>query len=167
MRVKIGNMWYEATEDSPLMLELNDMDKSLIRDMHPDDTRLAYFHPDDSRTLSGREDWMQNMGSVSDGYHTFDELYEHRHKLFLMVVASNLDIAYASKTHSDGTSYEGWFLCGMTLPGGQVSYHLPMRFWPVVEELGITENELPEYDGHSSDDVLDILGSSIFDGESK
>ena len=98
-----------------------------------------------------------SKGSISDGYHTFDELYEHRHRLFLCLVEAFPHLAYASRKHSDGTSWKGWFLLGMTLPSGQVSYHLPDRLWPEVERLGIVVDVPPEFDGHSSDDVLDRL----------
>lgn len=100
---------------------------------------------------------MENKGQISDGYHTFDELYEHRHRLFLCLLATYTGASWASRTHSDGSSYEGWFVCGMILKEGQVSYHLPERLWPEVEKLGITENPQPEYDGHTAEDVVERL----------
>lgn len=97
-------------------------------------------------------------GSTSDGYHTFDELYEHRHRLFLLLMKAHSERAWASRKHSDGTSIEGWFLAGMTLRDGhQVSYHLPDRLWGRVERLGVTTDDPPEWDGHTSDDVLKRL----------
>ena len=93
----------------------------------------------------------------SDNPHTMEELYEHRHRLFLTLVAALPELSWASKTHSDGSSYEGWFICGMNLPSGQISYHLPDRFWSEVTVLGIHRNEQPIWDGHSSDNVLDRL----------
>jgi len=39
----------------------------------------------------------------SDGYHTFDELYEHRHWLFLSLMKMWPERAWASKLHADGT----------------------------------------------------------------
>lgn len=101
-------------------------------------------------------------GSVSDGYHTFDELYEHRFRLFLALMQAFPAQSWASKVHSDGTSYEGWFVCGMSLPSGQISYHLPDRLWPDVERRGIHENPVPEFDGHTSDDVLKRLAATSF-----
>jgi hypothetical protein len=43
MRIKVGNQWFKAEPGCPVMIEFNDQDKSLIRDMDPDTTRLAYF----------------------------------------------------------------------------------------------------------------------------
>ena len=97
-----------------------------------------------------------NMGKVSDGYHTFDELYEHRHWLFINLMASHRNLAWASRLHSDGTSWDGWFVCGMQLPfkDGQISYHMPDRLWDAVEVLGIVVDRAPEWDGHDARDVI-------------
>ena len=94
-----------------------------------------------------------DTSTISDGYHSFDELYEHRHRLYLTIVTLLPELAWASRTHADGSSYEGWFVLGMTLPAGQVSYHLPDRFWQEVVDLGVVRPP-PEFDGHTSADVL-------------
>jgi hypothetical protein len=39
----------------------------------------------------------KDMGDVSDGYHTFNELYEHRHMLFLMLMYSRCQDAWYSR----------------------------------------------------------------------
>ena len=114
---------------------------------------------------------------VSDGYHTMEELYEHRHRLFiaLMKIYDNyitpLDCkvrCWKSKIHEDGTMFEGWFIAGMIVeqvpsfmvqsegrPPYQISYHLPLRYWHLVN---VTERvRAPEWDGHTSKDVLERL----------
>src|SRR4051812_9247234 len=66
---------------------------------------------------------------ISDGYHTFGELYEHRIELFIALCRRNQDIAWKSLTHSDGSSIEGWFLMGLyETKGEQITYHLPMSY---------------------------------------
>ena len=60
---------------------------------------------------------------VSDGYHTFKELYDHRIALFLALVKSISEqeyhpanqICWKSKKHSDGTMFDGWFIAGIGL----------------------------------------------------
>ena len=53
-------------------------------------------------------------GEVSDGYHTFDELYEHRCLLFcwILTMASEPEqwkiATWKSRKHSDGSAFEGW-----------------------------------------------------------
>ena len=96
-------------------------------------------------------------GQVSDGYHTFDELYEHRITLY---IALCIRMAYfgvpvwKSNVHSDGTTWEGWFLLGIdVIEGKQITYHLPISKW----DLCVFAMELPQappFDGHTSADVL-------------
>lgn len=106
-----------------------------------------------------------NPGEISDGYHTFNELYEHRIVLYIALcrymksmrigMGHGNEGAYVwkSRTHSDGSVWEGWFLLGIgTEPGEQITYHLPEKYWALCE---FTELEqAPEFDGHTSADVL-------------
>lgn len=113
----------------------------------------------------------QDNMQVSDGYHTMDELYEHRIALFIALceVYSGLDIVSArvkgkkffdvwrSKFHSDGGNYEGWFVLGIGKEKGkQITYHLPMKEWETTN-FAETLDKAPEYDGHTSKDVLERL----------
>lgn len=89
---------------------------------------------------------------VSDGFHTFYELYWHRHQLFICLMHSWPQYAWKSKTHSDGSSIEGWFIAGMFKENGkQITYHLPLSLWGAiqVDEL----EKAPEYDGHTAKNV--------------
>lgn len=108
----------------------------------------------------------QNFIEASDGYHTFGELYEHRIELFITLcrlLASNYKLqidgqgVWRSQLHSDGSSIPGWFVLGiLTVPGQQITYHLPMSKWEetnFAQELG----NAPKYDGHTSNDVLQRL----------
>lgn len=93
---------------------------------------------------------------VSDNYHSFDELYECRHALFIALCNCNKNIAWKSKVHSDGTTREGWFLLGLRKnPTKQITFHLPGRLWDscLVEELEMA----PEFDGHTTVDVIERL----------
>ena len=102
-------------------------------------------------------------GKVSDGYHTFDELYEHRHALFIALM-SNCERyeRWYSLAHSDGSEMEGWFIAGIKLPSGQISYHLPIR---LIEEMEVMQvrclDIAPAWDGHTSADVIQRLMESI------
>ena len=65
--------------------------------------------------------------------------------------------AWKSKKHADGSMFEGWFVAGIMLPHGQVTYHLPLRWW---DDFDARELErAPEWDGHTSDDVISRLKS--------
>lgn len=90
-------------------------------------------------------------GEISDGYHTFNELYYHRAVLFSVICNQNKDIAWKSKLHSDGTMYDEMFIVGITTPQGQYSYHYNLILWSLfdVNEL----DKAPEYDGHQPKDI--------------
>jgi len=91
--------------------------------------------------------------------HSFAELYCHRTALFAALMKANPSISYISRLHSDGTFLSGMFIGGMTLPTGQITYHMEMKYWSMFS--GITSIEIldraPEWDGHSSDTVVDRL----------
>ena len=105
---------------------------------------------------------------VSDGYHTFEELYDHRIALFIALCRNLQQWAnnsgsiadkhiYRSKTNGDGSTWEGWFILGIGKEKGkQITYHLPLSRW---EETSFAEtlDKAPEWDGHSSADVLERL----------
>jgi hypothetical protein len=92
------------------------------------------------------------FNNVSDGYHTFGELYEHRHCLFMMLQSLLPHSSWKSKIHHDGNEWDGWFIAGINLPSGQVSYHLPNKHWDTC--LAKTLETAPEWDGHNSDMVI-------------
>jgi hypothetical protein len=102
------------------------------------------------------------MGKVSDGYHTFDELYEHRVVLF-MTLCRVLSYGYKnapvwkSQVHSDGSTWAGWFIMGINdVAGAQITYHLPMSKWEDCW-FAPTLEKAPDFDGHTSNDVLERL----------
>lgn len=88
-------------------------------------------------------------GETSDGYHTFNELYEHRVLLWINLCLLNLDKSYVIENH-----FEGWFLLGMETEHGQISYHCPNKHICLVS--GISRRE-PVFDGHTSKDVIERL----------
>ena len=63
-----------------------------------------------------------DVGEVSDGYHTFNELYAHRCSLFAALTTSYKHLSWKSRFHYDNSSFEGWFIAGMDLPSGTVTY---------------------------------------------
>ena len=98
------------------------------------------------------------VGKVSDGYHTFDELYEHRCILFVALMKTNPKISWRANNHDDGSNYESWFVAGMQLPTGDISYHLPLPMWKLLDNVGIkTSNKAPTWDGHTAADVVQRL----------
>jgi hypothetical protein len=98
------------------------------------------------------------IGQVSDGYHTFDELYQHRCLLFIALMRAHPSLAWRACSHEDGATEKGWWIGGMRLPTGDISYHLPERFWSLLDDSDIeTRERAPHWDGHTGADVLDRL----------
>ena len=96
----------------------------------------------------------KSTGQISDGYHTFDELYEHRNRLFIALAKLINKNVWRSKIHSDGTSYDNFFLLGIGKKNGeQITYHMPMTLWSETE-FAETLEKAPKFDKHTSLDVL-------------
>lgn len=99
---------------------------------------------------------------VSDGYHTFDELYDHRITLFIAlcrILRKDADHngIWRSKLHNDGTMYEGWFIMGIgEEAGNQITYHLPIARWHETD-FAAELTRAPKWDGHTPADVLERL----------
>ncbi len=102
-----------------------------------------------------------DLGEISDGYHTFNELYEHRNALFALLLTkrmvSNM-LANPFKTWRDqnGATIDGWFIAGLETEYGQISYHLPAEWWERLPDVPEIERNAG-YDGHTSADVLKRL----------
>jgi len=100
--------------------------------------------------------------SQSDGYHTFDELYEHRSLLYLSLMKCNADISWISKEHYDGDMFDGYFIAGMDLPAGQITYHLEEKYWELAVEAEVIVLEKgKQWDGHTSKDTCNRLKNWI------
>lgn len=98
-------------------------------------------------------------GKVSDGFHTFDELYEHRSALFLGLMKMRPGLSWYADKHEDGSMFDDMFIVGMTLPAGQVTYHLNIDPWreAVRKTHACYKERAPHWDGHSSEDVVERL----------
>lgn len=102
-----------------------------------------------------------DTNKISDGYHTFEELYEFRKvynaALFNLLADKNDCSIVKSYKHSDGELCfgGGWFIVSATLPTGQVSNHYENKDWDLFR-CEIVETA-PVFDGHTSEDVLKRL----------
>jgi hypothetical protein len=105
-----------------------------------------------------------NMNNVSDGYHTFGELYDHRNLLFLNLAIANSAIAFKTWLNNKKEAWDGWFILGINTEFGQITYHLPEQFWVAAKVKEIECNS--DYDGHTSEDVCCRL-SQFAEAEAK
>lgn len=122
-----------------------------------------------------------DKGEVSDGYHTFNELYEFRKvynaALFnewakqqevvggvfdhngMNPIRAKHDV-HKSWKHNNGELCfgGGWFIVVAVLPSGQISNHYAAKDWDLFK-IPETEKAKYEFDGHTPADVLERLRS--------
>ncbi|MGL5576754.1 MAG: hypothetical protein ACRDCW_14545 [Sarcina sp.] len=94
------------------------------------------------------------VGKVSDGYHTFDELYHHRMTLFACLCADNPN-AWKSMLHDDGTMYENYFIVGINTRYGQATYHYHLDNWTNFKCKKL--DYAPKWDGHTPEMAIKRL----------
>lgn len=128
------------------------------------------------------EDFQEN--SISDGYHTFNELYEFRkmyNALLFNEWAKNYNKddflipdfklpsqhkahynVHKSVRHHDGELCfgGGWFIVSAMLPSGLISNHYKLKDWDLFK-IPVVEKALFEFDGHNGADVLTRLKGLI------
>lgn len=106
----------------------------------------------------GRLKWMPDtgIGDLSDGYHTFNELYHHRAVLFSVICNLYLSLSWKSKKHHDGTMFDGMFIVGINTPYGQATYHYDIE--PYWDYFRCSERDFaPEWDGHTPEMAIERL----------
>lgn len=107
---------------------------------------------------------MEDLSNVSDGYHTFAELYEFRmlYNALAFNCLYNADFGvevYKSKKHFDGEECfgGGWFIVVAILKNGkQISNHYRNEYWDLFK-IPSYEKSKYEFDGHTSQDVIERL----------
>ena len=98
---------------------------------------------------------VKDKENISDGFHTFKELYEHRSMLFGIVCF--FIGGWKSKKHYDNTMEDGWFIAGCELNGKTITYHLPTDLFDIFPTKEI--EKAPKWDGHTSNDVIKCMKS--------
>lgn len=111
----------------------------------PDIFEKTYLHEDDM------------MGNISDGYHTFNELYRYRmlyNAAFFNELAKGDIKVCKSHKHYDGEECfgGGWFIVMAELPTGQISNHYENRYWELFDIPRL--DKAWEWDGHTSEEAL-------------
>lgn len=98
--------------------------------------------------------------NVSDGYHTFEQLYDDRASFMYVSMLTNSNNAWISLKHNDGTMFDGMFIAGITMDNHNIIYHIDLKFFnlfSVFDELEIA----PEWD--RKDNSMNMFIKSLFD----
>lgn len=146
------------------------------------------FIQDNIDELNNKEKGGRQVAQLSDGYHTFDELYEFRKMynaaLFNEWAKENKDskevreghnelfndtIEFKPKynVHKSWKYYDGedcfgggWFIVSAMLPTGLISNHYRAEDWDMFKVPEKPKALFP-FDGHTSNDVLNRIKDSL------
>lgn len=93
------------------------------------------------------------IGDLSDGYHTFNGLYEQRMILFAALVKAYKGKAWKSYRHEDGEYCfgGGWFIVGVDTPEGSYTYHYENKYWDMFDCVDLPRGK--HWDGHTEADA--------------
>lgn len=97
------------------------------------------------------------IGDLSDGYHTFNQLYYQRMMLFATIVKQNKERAWKSWKHEDGELCfgGGWFIVGIDTPMGSYTYHYEDNYYSLFDCVELERGK--HWDGHTEKDVTRLL----------
>ncbi len=98
-----------------------------------------------------------DIDDLSDGFHTFRQLYYQRMMLFAVIVKQNKDRAWKSFRHEDGEYCfgGGWFIVGIDTPEGSYTYHYENEYWDMFDCVDLPRAK--HWDGHTEKDVTRLL----------
>ena len=103
---------------------------------------------------------------LSDGWHTFNDLYEFR-RLYNAALFNEWALTGKYDVHKSIRHYDGelcfgggWFVVVAKLPAGQITNHYKLSEW---DSFKIPEVKKAKYqfDGHTPHDVMERLSSLI------
>ena len=100
---------------------------------------------------------IEDISDLSDGYHTFKQLYYQRMMLFATIVKQNKDKAWKSLRHEDGELCfgGGWFVVGIDTPKGSYTYHYEDKYFGIFDCIELECGK--HWDGHTEEDVTRLL----------
>lgn len=103
-----------------------------------------------------------DVEKMSDGYHTFADLYEQR-LILSAALAKNNPYAWKSKRHEDGSVpfSGGWFIMGFDTDEGCYTYHYELKDWDLFQCKELDKGK--PWDGHTSKDVRRLLSTPSAD----
>lgn len=100
---------------------------------------------------------ISEIDDLSDGFHTFRQLYYQRMMLFAVIVKQNHDRAWKSLRHEDGNLCfgGGWFIVGIDTPEGSYTYHYENKYFDLFDCKILDYGK--HWDGHTEKDVTRLL----------
>lgn len=131
----------------------------MVHDTTGDELWVDYnVHKEEALAWLEKQGKPQDKGEISDGYHTFNELYYYR-MLYNAAFFNMLpkEWVHKSRKHHDGEECfgGGCFIVMANLPTGQISNHYELKDWDLFQ---IPEKEVADkWDGHTPQEAADRL----------
>lgn len=155
-----------VTDETPWAVNqiLEGAPESWDDDASPDHVAVQYVKELERRLDAAgisRGKYVEDLfGNVSDGYHTFRELYDHRRALTVALARSIPGLSWRSKQHHPDSDamFDGYFIVGLSLPSGQVTYHYKLEHWDDFNGVRVLDHA-PPYDGHTPAMTIERLMS--------
>lgn len=103
-----------------------------------------------------------DVSKISDGYHTFEELYDYRviynAMAFNQFYDAGLYDVHKSTRHYDGELCFGgdWFVVVAMLPSGQITNHYPLKYYNIFKIQDVPKAKY-EYDGHTPQEAKERM----------
>lgn len=106
------------------------------------------------------KDGIISSKEISDGHHTFRELYRQRLIMFCTICNCFPNLSWKSRKHFDEENdpmFNGDFIAGINTPEGIATYHIKLEYWDLFEIPEI--DRAPKYDNYTPDDVMNRIFS--------
>ena len=159
--VKLKQMQDKIEKENKKMTNTNfykAITKPTSEDTTPEEQAHSYLVKAQN-AIDAAKKYNDSVGSLSDGYHTFDELYHHRAMLFAALCLTTFkNCAWKSLLHNDPKEpmYNGMFIVGVDTPFGQATYHYDIDpYWAIFKVKEV--DRAPKFDGHTPDEAIDRI----------
>lgn len=104
------------------------------------------------------KDGIISSKEISDGRHTFRELYKQRLIMFCTICNCFPNLSWKSRKHfneENDPMFNGDFIAGINTPEGIATYHIKLEYWDLFEIPEI--DRAPKYDNYTPDDVMNRI----------
>lgn len=113
-----------------------------------------------------------NTKNISDGHHTFGELYNRELVLFRLVTSAYPKLSFKSLKHYDEENdpiFNGDFMVGIYTPKGPITYHFKLEYLDSFKHISYIPKG-PKYDNYTEDEKnerINYLSDMIISGKTE
>ena len=121
------------------------------------------MHELTAESINEKIQLIRTKGNISDGYHTFRELYDDRAHLLAIISLGLKDDMWISKLHHDGTMFDdSTFIIGIDVGAIDIRYHLNTRHWSLFSGSVKELDRAPEWHGEDNSATAQLTKAITF-----